>query len=121
MSFDKRVGQAALRFLPRVIDPFARVDGAPPKTLWRFLRWCLAGSAPVLAFACVVAVCMGTVEVISAILLGMVVDTAVATKARGFLRRMAGSSFGWRPFCWCCGPWALGCRPRFSPSSWCPT
>ncbi len=67
----------------RMIAPFETYSGPPPQTLWRFIRWCLRGCERALAFGSVVAMLSGTVEVISAMLLGMVIDRAVAAGPDG--------------------------------------
>ena len=72
----RRVG---LDRLAQVIDPFARTDTPPPQALWRFLAWCLKGSYPMLALAAVISVAAGAVEVVMAILLGDVIDLALAS------------------------------------------
>lgn len=61
------------------IDPFAEANGAPPKTLLAFFRWSLAGSGPVLILASLVSVIGGIAEVAAAILLGQVIDAALAS------------------------------------------
>src|SRR5690606_2026943 len=62
-----------------MIPPFAGYEGPPPQTLLAFIRWCLRGSGVALSVGAVVAVLSGTVEVISAMLLGMVIDRAVGS------------------------------------------
>jgi ATP-binding cassette, subfamily B, bacterial len=62
------------------VDPFHRIDQPPPQRLGAFFRWCLDGSWPMLFIAGAVSALAGTLEVISAWLLGMVVD-AVANAA----------------------------------------
>ncbi len=57
-------------------DPFVPVEDAPPRTLGRFFMWCLRGSWPLLIGAAFVSALAGTMEVISALLLGAVVDAA---------------------------------------------
>ena len=61
------------------IDPFAHADGPPPKTLAAFFRWALAGSGSVLLFASALSVIGGVAEVGAAILLGRVIDSALAS------------------------------------------
>jgi ATP-binding cassette subfamily B protein len=61
-----------------MIAPFETFEGPPPQTLWRFVRWCLSGCERALAFGSVVAMASGTVEVVAAMLLGLVIDRAVA-------------------------------------------
>lgn len=59
------------------IDPFAPADGPPPNTLMRFFGWALKDSAPVLWLTGVLSVMAGVTEVVAAILLGRVVDSAL--------------------------------------------
>jgi len=70
--------QVAAR-LGNLIDPFKPADGPPPRTLWAFFKWCLAGTWPVLIVAFGVSALAGATEVISAFLLGAVIDSAVST------------------------------------------
>ena len=66
--------------LGRLIKPFDEGPvPRPPRTLWSFFRWCLRGSFPVLFLASVVSVLAGTAEVVSAILLGTVIDLAAGS------------------------------------------
>ena len=62
------------------IDPFAEATGAPPKTLLAFFRWSLQGSGPVLILASLVSIIGGIAEVAAAILLGQVIDAALASE-----------------------------------------
>jgi ATP-binding cassette subfamily B protein len=66
------------------IDPFVRVGEAPPQTLWAFLRWALSGSWGMLAVAGLVSMLAGTSEVISALMLGWIVDGALGTSPEAF-------------------------------------
>ncbi|MBP1805170.1 ABC transporter ATP-binding protein [Rubellimicrobium aerolatum] len=64
----------------RLIPPFDEGPvPPPPTTLWRFFAWCLRGSFPVLLVASVVSVLAGSAEVVSAMLLGTVIDAASAS------------------------------------------
>nr|WP_051521361.1 ABC transporter ATP-binding protein [Rubellimicrobium mesophilum] len=66
--------------MARLIPPFDEGPvPRPPRTLWAFFAWCLRGSFPVLLAASVVSVLAGTAEVISAVLLGTVIDAANAS------------------------------------------
>ena len=65
--------------LAGLIPPFAGYEGPPPQTLLAFARWCLRGSGKALALGAVVAALSGTVEVISAMLLGLIIDRAAGT------------------------------------------
>ena len=58
------------------IDPFRPADRDPPRTLVAFFIWCFAGAWPAMLWAAVISAVAGTMEVISAMLLGRVVDSA---------------------------------------------
>ena len=66
-----------------LIDPFARADGPPPRTLLAFLRWCLRGSLGVIAVGGLVSMSLGVLEVMAAWILGLVVDRALGTPGPG--------------------------------------
>jgi ATP-binding cassette subfamily B protein len=51
----------------------------PPHTLGAFFRWCLQGSFPILFVACLVSILAGSAEVVSALLLGTVIDAATSS------------------------------------------
>jgi ATP-binding cassette subfamily B protein len=76
-------------------DPFAPVEDAPPRMLGAFLLWCLKGSWPVLIAAGIFSAVAGTLEVVSALLLGWVVDAAIASGPEGFF---AGNAWLWAGF-----------------------
>lgn len=59
------------------IDGFQPADGPPPQTLWRFFRWSLSGTFPVLSLAAIAAAASAVVEVLTALLLGVVIDGAI--------------------------------------------
>ena len=61
-----------------MFDPFQPATGTPPQTLGRFFGWCLKGSWPTLSIAAVMSALAGTMEVLSALLLGMVIDATIA-------------------------------------------
>ena len=66
------------------IDAFRPADGPPPRTLGAFFRWALSGSFPVLLVAGLISAAAGTLEVMSAIVLGYVIDTAIASDPNNF-------------------------------------
>ncbi len=68
-----------MRQFGSAIDAFRPADGPPPRTLWAFFAWALSGAWPWLAFAGVVSVIAGSLEVVTAWLLGLVVDSAAGT------------------------------------------
>ncbi len=66
-------------------DPFVPIGTAPPRTLGAFFLWCLGGSWPLLLGAGSISALAGTMEVISALLLGAVIDVAVGQPTPTFL------------------------------------
>ena len=70
--FDKlRLGDA--------IDAFRPAEGPPPQTLGAFFRWGLSGAFPVLLVAGFLSAFAGALEVVTALVLGRVIDTALET------------------------------------------
>ena len=70
--------------LERWIDPFARAEGPPPDTLLAFLRWAMTGGFKVIGIAGVFSALAGTLEVMTAVMLGWVIDAALSSDADGF-------------------------------------
>ncbi|MEL6681108.1 MAG: ABC transporter ATP-binding protein [Pseudomonadota bacterium] len=66
------------------IDPFARADGPPPKTLLAFLKWCMSGSFKVTGAAGLVSAFAGTLEVLTALMLGLVIDAALVSPPESY-------------------------------------
>jgi ATP-binding cassette, subfamily B, bacterial len=75
---------SALQSLGSLIDAFRPADGPPPQRLVPFMRWSLAGSWPMLVLAGVLSSLAGVTEVVSALILGWVVDAAVSSSPEGF-------------------------------------
>ena len=73
-----------LRWLGGMIDGFRPAEGPPPRQLGAFFRWCLAGAWPALSLAAVVSAIAGTLEVVTAYLLGLVVDSVTASGAENY-------------------------------------
>ena len=78
------VFRPVLLWLADLIDGFAPADGAPPRALWPFLRWCLAGTWPVIWVATLFSAIAGAMEVASAWLLGVVIDAALTAGPEAF-------------------------------------
>ncbi|WBU63946.1 ABC transporter ATP-binding protein [Paracoccus aerodenitrificans] len=57
------------------IDAFRPADGPPPQSLLRFIRWALSGSGRGLSIAALTSAASGAADVISATLLGAVIDS----------------------------------------------
>lgn len=72
------------------IAPFAPADGPPPRTLLAFMRWALKGSFGVITLGSAVSVVSGLIEVASALILGWVIDAALAGSPAGFFADNAG-------------------------------
>ena len=68
---------SALIRLGGAIDAFRPAEGNPPQSLAAFMRWCLSGSWPMLVLAGVLSSLAGVTEVVSALILGWVIDAAV--------------------------------------------
>ncbi|WP_333712209.1 ABC transporter ATP-binding protein [Yoonia sp.] len=66
------------------IDPFQTADGPPPQKLSAFLKWCLKGSFGITIFSGVVSALGGVLEVAAALMLGWVIDAALASEVTGF-------------------------------------
>ncbi|WP_212522887.1 ABC transporter ATP-binding protein [Actibacterium sp. MT2.3-13A] len=60
------------------IDAFRPADGPPPRRLGAFFGWCLSGAWPMLGLAAATSALGGSAEVLTALLLGAVIDTALA-------------------------------------------
>ncbi len=73
-----------IRRLADLIDAFRPADGPPPRTLVAFMRWALEGCWKWLAIAGGLSALAGTAEVVTAILLGAVIDRALATGGADF-------------------------------------
>lgn len=70
--------------LGNLIDAFQPAEGPPPQTLGAFIRWCLSGAGPMLALAAVCSALAGGMEAGTAFILGVVIDTAIASGPEGF-------------------------------------
>ncbi|MFO1210860.1 MAG: ABC transporter ATP-binding protein [Amaricoccus sp.] len=62
--------------LANLIDPFAHAEGPPPERFWPFLRWVLAGAHPAIWLALAVSIAVGATEVVSASVVGWLIDLA---------------------------------------------
>ncbi len=58
------------------IAPFRPAQDGPPQSLWRFFRWALEGAWPGILWATFWSACAGSLEAISATILGDVIDAA---------------------------------------------
>jgi ATP-binding cassette subfamily B protein len=58
------------------IAPFRPADGPPPGRTWPFLRWALRGAWPGVLWATLWSAAAGSLEAVSATILGLVIDAA---------------------------------------------
>ncbi len=72
------------RMFGRMVDAFRPAEGPPPSSLLAFFRWCLTGAGRGLGFAAMASALGGMADVISALLLGKVVDAVALGSADGF-------------------------------------
>lgn len=75
MTLHRRLGQ--------LIDAFRPADGAPPRNLLAFFRWCLSGAWGGLSLAAVASALGGVADVLAAVLLGAVVDAVALGNPAG--------------------------------------
>ena len=61
------------------IDPFRPAEGPPPQSLAAFFRWALSGSWAALWLAALLSAVAGALEAGTALILGMVIDGAIAS------------------------------------------
>lgn len=67
-----------------LIDAFRPSEGPPPQKLWPFFRWCLSGAWPALILAAAFSSAAGAMEAGTALILGRVIDSAVANGPDAF-------------------------------------
>ncbi|MDF0601328.1 ABC transporter ATP-binding protein [Psychromarinibacter sp. C21-152] len=67
-----------------LIDPERPASGAPPRTLLAFMRWLLEGAWLGIGAAAIVSALVGSFEVLSALILGQVIDAALASPPGDF-------------------------------------
>ncbi|MGR3435625.1 MAG: ABC transporter ATP-binding protein [Shimia sp.] len=71
--------KALSRWLGSLGAPLEPVDGTPPATLARFFGWALGGAWPVIAMGAILSALAGASEVMTALMLGWVIDSATGT------------------------------------------
>ena len=62
------------------IDSFSPAENDPPRRLGRFFLWALSGSWPALIYATFWSAAAGVLDVISALIIGNVIDAALASE-----------------------------------------
>ncbi|MFY0633763.1 MAG: ABC transporter ATP-binding protein [Vannielia sp.] len=76
--------QRLARRIPNLIDAFRPAEGPPPATLLPFMRWAVRGAEVPLVGAGLLFVLTGTLEVITALLLGDIIDAALSSGPDAF-------------------------------------
>ncbi len=71
--------------LADLINPYAKADGPPPRTLGRFVAWAIRGTYPILFVAAFFSGIVGTLEAITAVILGKVIDAVIVSGADNFM------------------------------------
>ncbi len=73
-----------MKVFERLIDPFAPVTGPPPRTLWAYGRWALAGIGPALWLLIAISIVAGAAEAGAAWLVGWAVDLVASANRETF-------------------------------------
>ena len=66
-----------MRNASNLINPNARAEGPPPDTFTAFFIWAFKGSFRYMALGSFLSVIAGVLEVLSALILGLVIDAAL--------------------------------------------
>ncbi|WOI55965.1 ABC transporter ATP-binding protein [Palleronia sp. LCG004] len=83
-----------IRNLSSLIDAFRPADGPPPRTLWAFLVWTLKGSWLWLGVSAFISSLAGVAEVVTALILGRIIDSAVGTGVSDYFSQNTGLLIG---------------------------
>lgn len=94
----------------KLIDAFAPAIGPPPNTLMAFMRWGFKGSFRYMALGGFVSALGGVIEVMSALILGLVIDAALGSSADTFFSSNMMLLLGVAAFSCCCDRLFLACR-----------
>ena len=86
------------KYFARMIDAFRPADGPPPRQLLAFFLWCLSGAWRGLGFAAFASSLAGVADVVSAVLLGAVVDAVVSTPVDQIWAQQGGLILGFIAF-----------------------
>jgi len=78
-----------MRALAGLISPFSPADGPPPRTLGAFFGWALRGSYRAIGIGTFLSSTAGVLEVLTAFILGRVIDAALTSGAEGFFTQNA--------------------------------
>ena len=78
-----------MRPLSELIDSFAPANGPPPNRLMPFMRWAFSGSLRYIGIGSLFSIFAGALEVFSALILGLVIDAALAGDPTAFFAENA--------------------------------
>ncbi|MEM8787444.1 MAG: ABC transporter ATP-binding protein [Pseudomonadota bacterium] len=74
-----------MKYFTDLIDAFAPAEGTPPRGLVPFVRWGLTGAWRVIGVAALFGCLAGVLEIVSAFLVGWVIDSALAHGGSDFV------------------------------------
>jgi len=80
--------------LSDLIAPFRPADGPPPRTFRAFLKWGLSGAYPAVALVALFCMAAGTLDALTALIIGWVVDATLSTTSTDYFGENAGLLFG---------------------------
>jgi ATP-binding cassette subfamily B protein len=109
-----KVFAPVLEWLSGLVDGFAPADGPPPRTLWAFTKWCLSGAWPVIILAGVLSGVAGLMEVGSAYLLGVLIDSTVTGAEAGYFAQNTALILGYVAFYMLLRPLFFGVSAAFN-------
>ena len=88
------INRLLLGFFSQLFDPFQAADGAPPSKMSAFYRWALRGAGHVIVAQGVVSALVAIAEVVSAWLIGQVVDKASSVPRELFFQEQSSLLMG---------------------------
>src|SRR6056297_1152812 len=81
---------ALVHRLGNMVDAFRPADGSPPRSLYRFFAWCLSGAWAPLGGAAAFSAIAGALEVVTALVLGVIIDAALQAGPERFFSERLG-------------------------------
>ncbi len=97
-----------MKQLSELIDSFAPADGPPPNRLVPFMHWAFSGSFKYIGVGAIFSTFGGAIEVASALILGLVIDAALAGDPSAFFSQNVGLMLGVAAFFMLLRPVILG-------------
>ncbi len=82
--------QRFIQFVSGLFDPYQEAQGAPPRNMRDFYRWALQGAGVVISVQAIVSALVAVAEVLSAFIIGVVVDRASLAGRENFFTENTG-------------------------------